>query len=555
MKKLLLILLALFTVSSLASAKTEKNQDNLLRTVYNAYDLQRNTVSNVDFFTTNYGIFGLDIAHNKGGLLWPRGSNNEYIFAGGFWFGAKKFIPDSNGYRNLVALSYNPNNGNSWFVPGAIEDGDTVNQSLKEKTKCYFSTDFNKETGEPLDNSGPNWCLWKNDSLYRYQYGTVRHQFENNLAKRNRADYPLGPMFVSDEDIVTVSKDTQLDRYDGGQSIRAGEGFPLRCQYETRIYTWGSGDMKDVVIISYLIQNKSTDTLHDCWFAPVYDADIALFTNSQNGATNDRFSYFADDSSQNLAYGWTETNQGELGNGFGYLGVSLLETPAVDANRFIRKDKLIFEQSEQLGLQTFRNWPIQLDANSNFTRYSLMTSRLKDGDNGPNDYRILLATGPFNLLPGEVARVAVALVFAMPAKGGEADGTYEDMTGLKRTAEKGAKSELLAKNSSLLGKLNQARENYYSVLPLSVKCSSNLNTLNGIEIYPNPAEDFIEISVGSRHGLPNPDIRIFNVFGETVKNPTPTLPEGEGLRIDVSGLPSGLYFVKVGDKVKKFVKI
>ncbi len=74
-------------------------------------------------------------------------------------------------------------------------------------------------------------------------------------------------------------------------------------------------------------------------------------------------------------------------------------------------------------------------------------------------------------------------------------------------------------------------------------------------ISPNPASDFINISVGARHALPNPEISIFNVFGEIVKNPTQTLPEGEGIRIDVSGLPSGVYFVRVGDKVRKFLKI
>ncbi len=72
-------------------------------------------------------------------------------------------------------------------------------------------------------------------------------------------------------------------------------------------------------------------------------------------------------------------------------------------------------------------------------------------------------------------------------------------------------------------------------------------------ISPNPATDFIEISVGAQGTVPN--IRIFNVFGENVKNPSPSLPKGEGLRIDVSGLPSGVYFVRVGDKVGKFVKI
>jgi hypothetical protein len=39
-------------------------------------------------------------------------------------------------------------------------------------------------------------------------------------------------------------------------------------------------------------------------------------------------------------------------------------------------------------------------------------------------------------------------------------------------------------------------------------------------------------------------------------NPTPTLPASrEGVRIVVSGLVPGMYFVRIGDRVGKFVKI
>ncbi len=83
------------------------------------------------------------------------------------------------------------------------------------------------------------------------------------------------------------------------------------------------------------------------------------------------------------------------------------------------------------------------------------------------------------------------------------------------------------------------------------------NNSNTFLISPNPAEDYIEISVGARHALPYPDIRIFNVFGEIVSTSVcsaDTSASG-GQRIDVSDLPSGMYFVRVGDKVRKFLKI
>jgi hypothetical protein len=42
----------------------------------------------------------------------------------------------------------------------------------------------------------------------------------------------------------------------------------------------------------------------------------------------------------------------------------------------------------------------------------------------------------------------------------------------------------------------------------------------------------------------------------TTPNLTPTLSEGEGVvRLDVSSLSPGVYFVRVGDVVRKFVKM
>jgi photosystem II stability/assembly factor-like uncharacterized protein len=82
---------------------------------------------------------------------------------------------------------------------------------------------------------------------------------------------------------------------------------------------------------------------------------------------------------------------------------------------------------------------------------------------------------------------------------------------------------------------------------------------NTFSISPNPATDFLEISYPPlERGSGGVDIKIFNLFGQiqTTSNPTPTLPASrEGVRIDVSGLAPGMYFVRIGDKVGKFVKI
>jgi hypothetical protein len=77
--------------------------------------------------------------------------------------------------------------------------------------------------------------------------------------------------------------------------------------------------------------------------------------------------------------------------------------------------------------------------------------------------------------------------------------------------------------------------------------------------YPNPATDFIEISVGagSEPALTG-DLRIYDVFGQPMSTPVcfADTPASWGqFRIDVSGLAAGVYFVRIGDRVGKFVKI
>ena len=76
-------------------------------------------------------------------------------------------------------------------------------------------------------------------------------------------------------------------------------------------------------------------------------------------------------------------------------------------------------------------------------------------------------------------------------------------------------------------------------------------------IYPNPASDYLEISsinptlkLGVDEGL---DIRIFNTLGEIVMSLEQTSPSVQ--RIDISNLSPGIYFIKIGNKVEKFVKM
>jgi hypothetical protein len=83
---------------------------------------------------------------------------------------------------------------------------------------------------------------------------------------------------------------------------------------------------------------------------------------------------------------------------------------------------------------------------------------------------------------------------------------------------------------------------------------------NGFIIAPNPAQDFIEIELGNNHTLKGvvDNVKIYNFLGEIVFDdyvtPPGPLSRGGVIRIDVSGLAAGVYFVRLGDSVQRFVK-
>ncbi|MCX6141092.1 MAG: hypothetical protein NTX15_09735 [Candidatus Kapabacteria bacterium] len=424
--------------STVVAKRADKGNESVQRTPRGTFDQQKNVVSNVDFQTTNYGIVGFDVANGVGGTFWPRGRRNQYIFAGGAWFGTRKRPPGSDSLRKRVMITYNPNSGRSWMVPGTIEDGALVNTSTDQginKFRTYFSTDFSSNEGNDFQNpTFPRWPIWDTSPNDTIRYNNYYGDYVNDPTLRYKTNYTKGPAFISEEDVFCTYKDTDLNYYEGGTTKRKAEGFPLGMQVEQIIYSWGFGDYADFLFLKYLFihPKKFGDTLFDCWMAAVQDVDVALQTNSSAGAQNDRAKYYDTDPTLNLAVQWSNADRGEAGQGFGYLGFNFLESPAIDADKFIRKDRKQFPLNEQLGLRTMRNWPITEDPIENEDRYNFISRGTFDTDNGPGDRRLMMATGPFNMRPGDSARIVVGIILAGTGLGGDATGTVEDMTELVR---------------------------------------------------------------------------------------------------------------------------
>lgn len=413
----------------------------------------RNNVSQIDFYSSNFGILFLDIRNSRAGGLYPRGSSNRYLFGGGIWFGAKKFVnvdpnadPDDpnaeKALRPVSVISYNPNSGASWMVPGEITQ--PYRESTREETaeainkyRIYFSTDYNSFTGRPIDpldiqNGGPNWPIWDTDPDEIFLRDRYVGRYVSQVDRRNRQTFPKGPAIVSGEDIITIFKDTDLSRYEIGEGRAAREGYPIGIQFDQRIYSWGFGQYGNFIFIRYEMVNMSNDTLYDCYTAPALDTDIGDHRNDRTRTVIPE----ADQDSLDLGAQWSENTNGDVG--FGYMGADFLESPAIYRSGpeagFIRKDKKFYTNEEQLGLHTLRNWVIDIDPRTPQDRYAFMAgdngTPVRDGDNGAGDKRFLMSTGPFNMRPGDTARVVIAVLIAPAKNPTNPDGTWEDMDSL-----------------------------------------------------------------------------------------------------------------------------
>ena len=151
-------------------------------------------------------------------------------------------------------------------------------------------------------------------------------------------------------------------------------------------------------------------------------------------------------------------------------------------------------------------------------------------------------------LPGDVARVAITYAFAMPAKGGEADGTTEDLTGFKLSVSKGGNIPLQATDSSLVGKIIKAKQMYYQSIT-GVNDNNNISlglTINSI--YPNPSSQFAVIN----YSLPdagNVRSSLINQLGQEItliNNDRQEVGEHNfRFTVDDFRLNSGFYFIKL----------
>ncbi len=488
-----------------------------------------NRAGNYDLQTNNLGMV-FKSASFLSSVYWPKDSDNGYIYGTGYWFGAQKWNDQDQEMKKLCFLTYDPRNGMSWAIPGyySYDATDTIGPDFDtDLYGIYSSMDYN-ENGTPAGDEKYNWPWLAPYPTPEYNMGDYIANPDNRQNNSSRR-----ALVVSDEDISTVFKDSDLSRYyNDGENLEA-KGYPLGIQFEQRILNWDNGYMKDCIIIMISYKNISADTLYNCFMSPVFDFDIG-------GPANDRLRYYDSDPSIETVASWSNSDMGDAGKGFGYMGISQLLSPKVikvydgsveietDSTDFIRQDVLPYSPKNNIGLGAVRNWSIAEDFNDDMSRYNFISSGLADGDNGPGDKRTILSTGPFHMRPGDEAVCAYMVSFALPSNGEEADGSDADMNGL-------------------IDLIKKARLFFYQDVLTSVENEGKAPEGKGLVLYdpsPNPADIQSEFYFRV-YDSGSVDFSVWDLNGNRVMD-IGSAVYGEGVAskvVNTSTLAPGTYFI------------
>ena len=361
-------------------------------------DSKWHNINEVELQITNYGRIA--------DCIWPKGSNEHYIYGAGIWFGEV----DSLTHDTLVTVGYGPHGGESEFAPG-LHTQDPMSPSAI----IYMYPD---PWPAPLDT------------------------------------FPMAPQdIVSHQDSWCCYNDC-----DSNYHI-PGDTRPIGIEVYQTVYAWDRPDVMDMIFMVLETKNVCDNYLKDCYIGFCADIDIgneaAPNQNDLNNLILGKW-YVIDGESlwvDNLAFQWQEDPEPGWVEFSGVIGCDLLQTP-FDLEEGQDKDNDgIPDQFErdsayyvdnlpsdmwdvdsdnvpdwrdpsqwpQLGMTAFKRFSLQVEPNLDPERYmtlagyNYLTGEYEPYDTlptQPDDQRFILSSGPFDLAPDSSVTIIYALLFA-----------------------------------------------------------------------------------------------------------------------------------------------
>ena len=83
----------------------------------------------------------------------------------------------------------------------------------------------------------------------------------------------------------------------------------------------------------------------------------------------------------------------------------------------------------------------------------------------------------------------------------------------------------------------------------STTSTNQLNRLSNLSVFPNPTNSIINLKF---EAFQNSDFQLLNLTGQSVLNGS---INSNTHQVDISRLPEGVYFLKVGKEVRKVLKV
>lgn len=375
---------------------------------YRIGDIKIHDINNVEMCISNYGKIGQD-ASGEPGCWWPTGSGQNYIYGAGIWFGVRDPIGGGM-YDTLVSIGYGPHGGETEFGPGLSGQ-------------------------DPM----PGYVM-----IYMYP----------DPWPAPVESFPMAPQdIVSHQDSWCCYNDSNPDFH------IPGDTRPIGIEIYQTVYAWDAPPVEDVIFFAWEVHNASGQALQDCYIGLCADIDIG---NEAGTSANDICGciigqwYVVDGESiwvDNCAYEWQEEEEPGWTNYTGVICCDLLQTPPDlvpgedkdndgipdeyecdsayywdhvpqnlwDADLDNVPDWRDPSQWPHFGMTAFKYYTLNFEPNYDFQRYRALagynyaTGQYDPYDTVPpypDDHRIIMGSGPFDIAADSSATMIFAIMFA-----------------------------------------------------------------------------------------------------------------------------------------------
>ena len=335
--------------------------------------------NNLDMAVTNHGSIAYDLLTGNPGLIYPKGSTNTVVFAGGLWIAGTV-----SGDLRAAIGEYSQE-----FVPGPMAGG----------TYEFDRPDFRTYR---IERDGTGYADYLADAVP--QGAPVNGQG--------------APLLYGDVTLWNVFNDADPSVH----TNEVGATLPIGLEVRQTVFGFNrAGPLGNAIFVQWKIYNKGTNTLENAYATAWCDPDLGGPTDDLVGC----------DTTLALGYCYNVSNMdAEYGASPPSIGLTLLRGAVVPGAG---------GATDTLGLTSFVHYINGTDPVSVIQTHRMMRGLHRDGtaihefddplapvttyeltgdpaagtgwtDTNPNDRRMMLSSGPFTMAPGDSQVIFTAIV-------------------------------------------------------------------------------------------------------------------------------------------------